>query len=89
MRYISTHDAAEIVSVLPEAYFEGDKPLYSERLALGKAMFTTDGRMPESCPEMALKAVLSFSRKMQEKQIDLSKTYTTSFVERALASMGR
>jgi NitT/TauT family transport system substrate-binding protein len=52
-------------------------------LAGGKAMFTPDGRMPAKGPETVLKVQATFSKTVKGKQIDLSKTYTTAFVDAA------
>jgi NitT/TauT family transport system substrate-binding protein len=87
MRYMATHSAAEIAENLPNAYFEGDKAFYVERLAEGKPMFTLDGRMPEGCPESALKTLSSISRSLQDKQIDLAKTYTNALVDTAVTTL--
>lgn len=87
MRYVSTHSAAEIAEALPEQYFEGDKAFYIERLAEEKQMFTVDGRMPASCPEAALKVLSSFSKNLQDKQIDLAKTYTNALVDAAVRNL--
>jgi NitT/TauT family transport system substrate-binding protein len=57
-------------------------------LAEGKAMFTPDGRMPEKGPETVLKALQSFSKNVKGKEIDLSKTYTTAFVDQAAKTIG-
>ncbi len=46
-------------------------------------MFTPDGRMPEDGPPTVLKVLSTFSKSLQGKQIDLSKTYTTEFVDAA------
>ncbi|WP_199175851.1 ABC transporter substrate-binding protein [Telmatospirillum siberiense] len=83
MHYIAAHGAAEIADQLPNDYFEGDKPLYVERLSESKAMFTADGRMPSGCPETTLKVLSSFSKALREKEIDLRQTYTTEFVDAA------
>ncbi|MTK62989.1 MAG: ABC transporter substrate-binding protein, partial [Methanobacterium sp.] len=87
MRFIASHDAAEIASHLPEDYFDGDRALYVERLRQGMGMFTTDGRMPAGCPEMTLEVLRSFSPKLKNRPVDLSQTYTTSLVDAALATL--
>ena len=46
-------------------------------------MFTPDGMMPEGGPETVLAVLSGFSKSVQGKQIDLSKTYTTEFVKNA------
>jgi NitT/TauT family transport system substrate-binding protein len=83
MHYIATHSAEEIAEKMPKDYYAGDKDLYVQGLAGGKAMFTPDGRMPEGGPETVLKVQATFSKTVKGKEIDLSKTYTTEFVDAA------
>jgi NitT/TauT family transport system substrate-binding protein len=83
MHYIATHSAEEIADKMPKDYYAGDKALYVQGLAGGKAMFTPDGRMPAKGPETVLKVQATFSKTVKGKQIDLSNTYTTAFVDAA------
>jgi NitT/TauT family transport system substrate-binding protein len=83
MHYIATHSAEEIADKMPKDYYAGDKALYVQGLAGGKAMFTPDGRMPANGPETVLKVQATFSKTVKGKQIDLSKTFTTAFVDAA------
>lgn len=88
MRFIASHSAAEIAEKMPKDYLVGDKDLYIQGLAEGKAQFTPDGRMPADGPETVLKVLAAFSKNVQGKQIDLSKTYTTVFVDNAAKTLG-
>ena len=81
--YIQTHSADEIAARMPADYFAGDRELYVRALAGNKAMFTPDGRMPESGPATVLKVLSSVDRALRGKQIDLSRTYTTEFITSA------
>ncbi|GAU85524.1 ABC transporter substrate-binding protein [Bosea sp. BIWAKO-01] len=81
LRYINTHDAADIADKMPKDYYAGNKEAYVKALADGKAMFTVDGVMPQGGPETVLAVLSAFSKNIQGKQIDLSKTYTTEFVK--------
>jgi len=83
LKFINTHSAEEIADKMPKDYYAGNKDLYVQGLADGKAMFTPDGRMPADGPETVLKVLSTFSKSLQGKQIDLSKTYTTAFVDAA------
>ncbi len=83
MKFIATHSAEEIAEKMPKDYYAGDKALYVQGLADGKAQFTPDGRMPANGPETVLKVLSTFKKNLQDKQIDLSKTYTTEFVDAA------
>ena len=83
MRWIADHSADDIAAEMPKDYYVGDKALYVKGLADGKAMFTPDGKMPADGPETVLKVLSSFSRNLKGKTVDLSKTYTTAFVDAA------
>ncbi len=83
LHWIADHSAADIADQMPKDYYVGDKALYVKGLEDGKAMFTAAGRMPENGPETVLKVLQSFSRNVAGKTIDLSKTYTTAFVDAA------
>lgn len=88
MHYIASHSAEEIAEKMPKDYYAGDKEVYVKGLAEGKAQFTPDGRMPDQGPETVLKVLSSFSKNVQGKQIDLSKTYTTEYVDAAAKVVG-
>lgn len=83
LKFISTHSAQEIADKMPKDYYAGDKELYVKALADGKSMFTPDGVMPEGGPETVLAVLSGFSKNLQGKQVDLSKTFTTEFVKNA------
>jgi NitT/TauT family transport system substrate-binding protein len=81
LHFIATHSAEEIADKMPADYYAGNKKIYVEGLRTGKAMFTPDGRMPPDGPDTVLKVQAAFSKTVQGKKIDLSKTYTTEFVD--------
>lgn len=88
LRFIRDHSAEEIAAKMPADYYAGDKELYLKALADSKVMFTTDGRMPASGPETVLSVLSSFNKGLAGKSIDLSKTYTTKFVDAANQALG-
>jgi NitT/TauT family transport system substrate-binding protein len=81
LHYIATHSAEEIAAQMPRDYYTGDKALYVNALATGKQMFTADGIMPSDGPPTVLQVLSTFDKTVKGKTIDLSKTYTTSFVK--------
>ncbi|MDH2415435.1 ABC transporter substrate-binding protein [Nocardioides sp. CER19] len=85
MKWISTHDAAEVAAKMPKDYNGGDPALYEKSIKDSAPMFTTDGRMPDGGPETVLDVLGTFSDTVKAKKddIDLSKTYTTEFVDAA------
>ena len=46
-------------------------------------MFTADWRMPADGPQTVLKVLSTFKPAVRGAHIDLAKTYTTQFVEKA------
>lgn len=88
LRFIASHDASEIASHMPAAVYAGDRQLYEVALADGKAMFTTDGRMPMDGPETVLGVMQTINANVRGRSIDLSKTFTTEFADRAASALG-
>ena len=83
LKFINTHTGAEIAAKMPKDFYVGDLEGYEKALDAGKGMFTPDGVMPEDGPKTVLAVLSAFSKNVQGKQIDLSKTYTTEFVKAA------
>jgi NitT/TauT family transport system substrate-binding protein len=83
LRYIAAHSAEEIAAQLPAEHLQGDRALYIAALRDSKSMFTADGAMPATGPEMVLKVLQRVNRSVQGKAIDLGRTYTTEFTSAA------
>jgi len=66
-------------------FYVGDRVMYVNALASGKAMFTEDGRMPEGGPENVLAVLSRIGSRVRDKPIDLAGTYSTEFVDAANA----
>jgi NitT/TauT family transport system substrate-binding protein len=81
LKFINTHSAAEIADKMPKDFYAGDKEGYIHALADGKGMFTADGVMPAGGPQTVLSVLSAFSKNVKGKTVDLSKTYTTEFVQ--------
>lgn len=81
LRYIDGHDADAIADVVPQEYYAGDRAMYEAALAAGKAMFTRDGQMPKDGPETVLAVLSRFMPGVSRESIDLSRTYTSAFVD--------
>jgi NitT/TauT family transport system substrate-binding protein len=83
LKYISTHTPDEITDKLPKEYLAGDRPMYVTALKGSLPMFTTDGVMPEGGPELVLKVLSAYNKKLVSANIKLDQTYTTEFVKKA------
>ena len=85
MHFIHLHSAEEISALMPTDFYVGDRVMYVNALASGKAMFTEDGRMPEGGPENVLAVLSRIGSRVRDKPIDLAGTYSTEFVDAANA----
>ncbi|WP_420597305.1 ABC transporter substrate-binding protein [Deinococcus sp.] len=83
LKYIATHNGAQIAALMPKDYSVGDVDSYIKALNDGKGMFTTDGIMPSDGPKTVLNVLASFKESLKGKTIDLSQTYTTAFAKAA------
>ncbi|NRD78053.1 ABC transporter substrate-binding protein [Bacillus sp. BRMEA1] len=81
LKWMSSHTPEEIADKMPSDYYAGDKQLYIQALKGQLPMFTTDGKMPAGVPENVQKILSSF--KPAVKNIDLNKTYTNEFADKA------
>jgi len=83
--WIGSHSAADIAAKMPKDYAGGDMATYTKAIAGTKGIFTTDGVMPSGGPQTVLNVLGTFSPDVKAKKndIDLSKTYTTRFVDAA------
>ncbi|MER5181967.1 ABC transporter substrate-binding protein [Streptomyces sp. NPDC002896] len=83
LKWMSTHSADEIAAKMPADYAQGDKDLYAQSIKSTLPMFTTDGVMPENGPETVERVLKAFNPNIKNAKVDLSKTFTTEFVEKA------
>ena len=69
----------------PATTMSATRPCMCGRCAKGKAMFTRDGRMPDGGPENVLRVMSEIKSTVRDRSIDLDRTYTTTFVDKANA----
>jgi NitT/TauT family transport system substrate-binding protein len=83
LKWMSTHSASQIADKMPADYSQGNKLLYAASIESTLPMFTDDGVMPENGPETVEKVLKAFNPNIKNAKVDLSKTFTTEFVEKA------
>jgi len=83
LKWLETASADDVVKVLPEEYFLGNKDLYKSALERSRPTYSRDGRIPKEGAENAYKVLKAFDPAVASAPIDLSKTYTDTFVEKA------
>jgi len=83
LKWIHSHTAEEIADKMPPDYYAGNKDLYLTALRASLPMFSPDGKISKSGAEFVLKVLQQFDENVQGKQIDLTRTYTTEFADKA------
>lgn len=84
MLWLNKASTEEVLKVLPEEYFLGNKTLYAQAFEHSKPTYSPDGRFTQEGGEAALKVLKAFDPAVASASIDLSKTYTNQYVEDAL-----
>jgi NitT/TauT family transport system substrate-binding protein len=89
MHWLATHSAADVANVLPPSFVSNalvTKPVYISTLATDKTQFLPDGIMPADGPGIIM--AISKLAGVITGPVDLSKTYTNSFVTTANKDLG-
>ncbi|MDH0171747.1 ABC transporter substrate-binding protein [Stenotrophomonas sp. GD04145] len=86
LKFIADNSAEDIVAALPDSYVSGDRATYARAVENARAIFTTDGHFTPADLETPLKVLREFNKDVANADIDLSRTYTNAFVERASAA---
>ncbi len=88
LRWIRTRKSVdEIVNLMPEEYYQGNRALYARALKNMLASYSPDGRMLKAGPPNVLRVLAQFDPQVARARIDLAKTYETRFVETALRQL--
>ena len=81
LKWIQTHTAADIAAKLPADYYAGDKDGYIKALNDSMGMFNPNGKLSQAAMDSVLKINKAFKTGLDK--VDLSKTYTSEFVDNA------
>ncbi|MGN6701985.1 MAG: ABC transporter substrate-binding protein [Burkholderiaceae bacterium] len=85
LHWLQKAGPSDIIKVVPESYLLGDRALYIDAFMKVRQAISPDGIMPDAGPKTALHALQAFEPALASKQIDLSKTYTNAFAQKANA----
>ena len=81
LQYIHSHSVEQIVAQVPRSYYQNRKALYVGALEAYRRTFSTDGRMPADGPRTVLGILSAIDPSVKATDIDLSKTYTTAYLD--------
>jgi NitT/TauT family transport system substrate-binding protein len=85
LKWIHSHSAEEIMAKMPDNLVGPDKALYLAALKNTIPMYSTTGLMDPKGAQAVLDVFSQSSADVKNAHIDLSKTYTNTFVEQAQA----
>nr|WP_315184251.1 ABC transporter substrate-binding protein [uncultured Albidiferax sp.] len=83
LKWLQTAGPSDIVKMVPESYFLGDRAIYLAAFNKAREAISPDGLLPDGGPQTALAALGSFDPLVKAARIDLGKTYTNDFARRA------
>lgn len=83
LKWVQSHSPEEIAKVMPEEYMLGDKTLYIQSIKTNLPSWSPDGKISREGTETALKVLKAFDPNVQKTTIDLSKTFSDTFVTKA------
>ncbi|MFJ4411711.1 ABC transporter substrate-binding protein [Streptomyces sp. NPDC088910] len=84
LQWMESHSAAEITEQVPADFYAGSgKDQYVQALANEMGMYNPTGQMPADAPQTVLRVLTAVDPTVKGKTIDLSKTYTDEYVQKA------
>lgn len=84
LQWMESHSAAEITAQVPADFYSGPgKDQYTQALANEMGMYNPTGQMPADAPQTVLRVLNAVDPAIKGHTIDLSKTYTDEYVQKA------
>ncbi|MFI6683987.1 ABC transporter substrate-binding protein [Streptomyces sp. NPDC050485] len=84
LKWIQGHSGTEIADKMPADYYAGvGKDTYVKALENEKGMYSPDGLMPSDGPQTVLNVLSAFDPTVKGHTVDLSKTFTNEYVQKA------
>ncbi len=83
LKWIAAHSAEDVAALMPPEYALGNAGVYVRALAASKPMYSPDGRFVPGAAEAAYAVLKQFDAAVAAAVIDPSKTYNSTFVDRA------
>ena len=88
LKWMHAHTPEDIMAKMPDDMVGGDKALYLAALKNTMPMYSTTGRMDPKGAQAVLTVFSQSSPDVAKANIDLSKTYTNTFVDQANEKLG-
>jgi NitT/TauT family transport system substrate-binding protein len=85
LKWLQTAGPSDIIKVVPERFFQGDRSLYVAAFNRAREAWSPDGVMPEEGPEIAARLVAQFDEPGSMERFNLAATFTNVFARKAKA----
>lgn len=85
LKWLQKAGPSDLIKVVPENFLLGDRALYIDAFSKVREAISPDGYFPAAGPATALRTLQAFEPALRDKKIDLAKTYTNAFVQKANA----
>lgn len=83
LKWLQTAGVSDLMKIVPESYFAGDRALYLAAFARMREAIALDGIIPPVGMRNTLEAVRSADPALRAQRIDLDKCYTNVFAQKA------
>jgi NitT/TauT family transport system substrate-binding protein len=83
LKWLQTAGLSDLMKIVPESYFAGDRALYLSAFARMREAIALDGLIPPVGVRNTLSAMLSADPVLRNDNIDPSKCFTNAFAQRA------
>lgn len=83
LKWLQTAGPSDVIKVVPEPHFRGDRALYLAAFSRAREAWTPDGLMPERGPLVAARLLAQFDDSGLLQRVPLERTYTNEFARRA------
>src|SRR5262249_47211259 len=84
-KWIATATPDDVMRVVPDSYLGGDRALYAAAFTNVKKSYSRDGVIAKEGAEAMLEALRRFDLEVKVATIDLARTYTNEFAQKANA----
>jgi NitT/TauT family transport system substrate-binding protein len=88
LKWIHSHSAEEIAAKMPKDYSAGDPALYAQAIKNSLPMYSKTGLMDPKGAEAVFAVFAGSDPEVANAKVDVSKTYTNVFVEKAMKKHG-
>lgn len=87
LKWLQTAGPSDLIKVVPESYFGGDRALYLAAFSRSREAWSPDGVMPNEGPAVAARMLAKLNATSPTPDQDLMKTYTNRFALKAKARL--